>query len=182
MKKIYGVWAKVNLIKKPKWLDKYKKKYNNLYPTHVTLKQPCIIDESEFNNFKHIVSQVINKIHFPDHKIELVFEKVFIDKKDRSIMIRAKKNNAIIDLQYKIRNALKNYNNYTEPELEEYENNFHPHLTITGDVKNRFDEAIKDVGKDTKCIGEINEIIFSCVKKDTAKEAKNPKNLTRFKL
>ena len=54
MKKIYAVWAKINLIKKPDWLSKYRKKYNNLYPFHVTLKQPCFIDNKKFNEIKNI--------------------------------------------------------------------------------------------------------------------------------
>jgi len=182
MKKIYAVWCKVNLIKKPDWLDEYRKKYKNLYPHHVTLKQPCFIDESELKDIRSIVSGVLDKINFQNHKIKLVFEKVIADKEDKSIMLMAENNSILMDLQYKIRTALRDYNDYCKPETEEYENNFKPHLTITGDVDDIFDEAVKDVGKNTKCVGEIKEIILSCVKEDTPMEAKNPKNLTIYKL
>lgn len=183
MKKIFSVWARVRLTQKPKWLDRYKKKYNNFHPVHVTLKQPCFVDEKKLDEMKNIVSEIINSFDFKDHKIKLVFEEVFVDKNDKSIMIRAKNRGIIMDLQDKLRTKLKGCGKYVEPELETYENNFYPHLTITGGIDdNQFKQAIKDLGKDTRCTGEINEIILSFVKKDTAKELKNPNNLTIFKL
>jgi 2'-5' RNA ligase len=109
-------------------------------------------------------------------------KKIVADLEDKSIMISAKNNKILMDLQYKIRTALKDYSNYRKPILEQYETVFKPHITIAMDLGDRFDEAIKDIGGDTKCIGEITEIILSCVKEDTAKEAKNPKNLTIYKL
>ena len=182
MKKIYAVWAKVKLIKKPNWLDSYRKKYNNLYEFHVTLKQPCFIDNSRLEDIKSKTSKVINQINLPNHKINVVFENIKADRDDKSIMIMAEKDEKLIELQSKIRSALSAYKNYIEPALEEYENNFQPHLTITGDVGDKFDEALNDVERDTKCVGEINEIILSCVKENTLEEAKNPKNLTIYQL
>lgn len=183
MKKIFAVWAKVKLIEKPDWLDDYKKKYNNFYPVHVTLKQPCFIDEEKFDETRNIVSDIIEGFDFKDHKIKLVFEEIFIDKYDKSIMIRTKNRGIIMDLQHKLRTALKGFGSYVEPELETYENNFYPHLTITGSIDDdQFKQAIKDIGKDTRCAGEINEIILSFVKDDTAEELKNPKNLILFRL
>jgi len=182
MKKIYAVWAKIKLVEKPDWLEGYRKKYNNLYPHHLTLKQPCFIDESELPEIKSIVSKVFGGFNFPNHKIDVVFEKIVADREDKSIMILAEKNQILMELQYKIRTALKEYSNYCKPETYEYETNFKPHLTITGDVGEKFDEALKDVNKDTECIGEIKEIILSCVKENTPEEAKNPKNLTIFRL
>ena len=182
MKKIYAVWAKIKLNKKPDWLDNYQKKYNNLYEFHVTLKQPCFIDESDLPNIKLIVPKVIDSFVFDNHKIEVVFKKIDADREDKSIMISAEENDILMDLQYKIRTALKEYSNYRKQIQKEYETNFKPHLTIAMDLADKFDDAVRDIGKDTKCVGEITEIILSCVKENTVEEAKNPKNLTIYKL
>lgn len=186
MKKIYAIWCKVNLTKKPDWLDAFRKKYNYLYEFHITLKQPCFIDESDLPEIKSIVSEVISEFNQlvgePNHKIDVEFEKIVADLEDKSIMILAKENKMLMDLQYKIRTTLKVYSNYRKPILKLYETNFKPHLTIAMGLTNKFDQAVLYVGKDTKCVGEITEIILSCVKEDTSKEAKNPKNLSIFKL
>jgi 2'-5' RNA ligase len=180
-KNICGL-AKINLIKKPDCLDSYRKKYNNLYEHHVTLKQPCFIDDTEMPDISSIVSKVFSEFAFPNHKIDVEFEEVVADREDKSIMLLAEKNELLMKLQYKIKTALGEYSNYCEPETQEYETNFKPHLTITGEVGEKFDEALKDVGKDTRCVGEITEIILSCVEENTIKEAKDPKNLAVYKL
>ena len=38
-------YAKVELTKKPNWLDDFRSKYDEPYEYHVTLKQPCVIEE-----------------------------------------------------------------------------------------------------------------------------------------
>lgn len=182
MKKIYAVWCKVKLKKKPYWLNAFRKKYNYLYDFHITLKQPCFIKDSSLLDIKAIVLNVINSLTFKNHKINVVFEKIVADCKDKSIMISAKKNKILMDLQYKIRTVLKDYNNYCKSILEQYETDFKPHLTLATNLGIKFDQAVLDIRKNTKCVGEITEIILSCVKKDTIKEAKNPKNLSIYKL
>jgi 2'-5' RNA ligase len=180
--KIVSVYGRIELIDKPEWLDAYRKKYDNPYELHITLKQSCYIDEGQIAEVKTKLQEVLINFIVPEHKIELDFNELVADKSDGSIMINAKENILLTNLQKEIRISLSNYDSYTSPELKEYEENFHPHITIVFDLSENFDQALKDLKEDYRCEGIIEEIVLSVVNKISIEEAQDPNNLTVYRM
>ena len=176
--KIFAVYSKLNFIKKPYWLDAFRNKYNYPYTYHVTLKQPTYIQEDEIADVKNILSSVFSELKFPEHKIDIVFDKLVVDT---PIMIEATEKGAIGELQDKIVKALASYNNFVKPESKDWETNFKPHITITDDLDNeRLEQAKHDLGKDVRCEATIEEIVLSIVQNMTSGE--DSKEKTIYKL
>lgn len=97
-------------------------------------------------------------------------------------MIMAQPNQKIFTLQQNILSALGSHTRYCLPQLQEYEKKFKPHLTIAFDLHDRFRQAQAEIGTDVRCVGVLNEIVLSCVSKQTIEEATNPSNLTIYKI
>ncbi len=188
IKKIYAVYCIVKLTKQPNWLDDFRKKYDEAYDFHITLKQAAYIEESHFSEIKEMLDGILNEFVKTKRKITLTFDKLLLDegeKKEESgyIYLFSENNDLIDDLQTKIRNELIDYSDYLNPKSIDYEYDFKPHITIArGLVGDRFNEAVAELKKDYKCEGEITEVILSCVKEISVGEAHNPNNLTEYKI
>jgi len=188
MKKIYAVYCIVKLTKHPSWLDDFRKKYDEAYDFHITLKQSAFIEENQLDEIKKILDRILNDFAKNKSKIRLTFDKLLLDEgedteKSGYIYLFSKNNDLIDDLQIKIRADLKDYSNYLNPKSIDYEYDFKPHITIArGLVGNRFKKAVADLKNDYTCEGEITEVVLSCVKEISVAEAHNPENLTVYKL
>lgn len=188
MKKIFAIYTRVNLIKKPTWLDDFCKKYNQPYDYHITLVQCRFIDEVEIPKLKEKVDEFFNGLSISDHKIEVDFSIPVIDdggveKGEGCIMINAVKNDQLINLQKNLVKLIVNYKDFYKPKLEEYERNFEPHITVAMDLdKEQFESAIKDFRSDFQCIGIVDEVVLSIVNEISPEESKNINNLTLYKL
>ena len=76
-------------------------------------------------------------------------------------MIRTRESGPIMELQKQIKDTLKDYERYTEPELETYEYDFHPHVSIVTDLTpEQYAAAIKELKSDYRCEGAIEEIVL----------------------
>jgi len=183
--KIFAVYARVKLLKKPDWLDDFRFKYDDRYDFHVTLKQPCFINEEQIPPLKEKLNQIFSNFYLPDHKINILFNKKTINNEVEGkacIMILAK-NKDICNLQSIIKSSLSDYKNYYESELEKYENNFNPHITISRNLDSKtLSMAVSEIKDDFLCEGTIEEIVLVVVNEKTAEETTNPKNFTVYRL
>jgi len=102
---------------------------------------------------------------------------------DTRIKILAAPNPVLMDLQCDIVALYGEFRDYRKPELEQYEKNFKPHLTIIHklDVET-FNRARADVQADFRCQGVIEEVVLAVVNDASIEEALNPKNLTIARL
>lgn len=183
--KIFAVYARVKLFKKPDWLEDFRMKYDEPYDFHITLKQPCFIDEEQTPSLKEKLSQIFSSFSLPNHKINIIFNKKVVDNKiegDACIMIFAE-NKDIRNLQNTIKSSLSDYKNYYESKLEEYENNFNPHITIARNLSSEaLLRAISEIKDDFACEGVIEEFDLVITDKKTAKESTDPKNWTTYHI
>lgn len=180
--KIVSVYAHIKLLQKPGWLENFRKKYNNPFDYHVTLKQMFFVNESELADIHHRLRDLFRTRPVPGHSITLTFDTLRADKDDGSILIMAQANDEILRLQKMVISKLSDYTRYYSAELKQYENHFEPHLTIAFDLGDRFDSALSDIHHDIECVGEVKKILLSCVNEISLKETTNPKNLTVFRL
>lgn len=189
---MFAIYARVRLIKKPIWMDDFCVKYNQPYDYHITLIQCRFIDETEISKLKEKVDRFFappaGGLTIPNHKIEVDFSIPVIDnegaeKGEACILINAKKNDKLINLQKNLVELMVDYKDFYKPKLEEYELNFEPHITVAMDLdKKQFIEAKKDFKDDFECIGLVDEIVLSIVNEITPDESNNPNNLIIYKL
>jgi 2'-5' RNA ligase len=187
--KIFAVYGRLNLTKKPDWFDDVRAKFGTVFEFHVTLKQSCFIEGSQVPDIKSKLEKVFYDFDVPNRKIDLVFDELKAGKSDEPdtpdgcIMLNAAENQYIIELQRKIREILKNYDKYEKPEARGYEYDFHPHITVVDDLtKEKYDEAIKYFEADYRCEGVIEEIVLVVVQNPGHEEVGNPANQTVYKL
>jgi len=182
MKKIFAVYAEVEIKDKPKWLTDFREKYSKPYDFHITLKQPCNIEESEISIIKDKL-----KRFFKDSKnkgsVEVVFDYLFEEADGSCVMIGFKGENKIYTLQKDLVNFLAEFSDYVEPKTEKYEKSFFPHLTIGDELDpDRYKQAIKDLPDDIEMRGIIKKIVLVVAKEARPEQSLNPDNLTKFVL
>jgi len=162
MKK-FAVYSKVKLVKSPSWLNKFQKKYLN-EDWHVTLKQPCRIEDGQVSDIKNKLKELHKELKFKGGKIDISFDKLFIDKEkeggDKTIMVQATDNKLVHLLQKKIIKTLKGYDNYDVQESGIWERNFKPHLTLASNLKEKDFLKAESYIKDYACEGVIDSITF----------------------
>ncbi|MCX6728641.1 MAG: hypothetical protein NTV39_02650 [Candidatus Saccharibacteria bacterium] len=195
--KISAIYTTVHLVKKPAWLDKFRNQYDleynkdtcrledEPYDMHITLTQPRFVGDEYAIQLKKVLGNYFknNKIG----KIKLEFAGMYLDRQDEidngCIMVNASKIDELLKLQLKMRDFVKNNNDFCDIKHKAYEDNFIPHLTIGRDLsKLRFDKALQDLPQGIRIEAEVSEIILAIVRDESSAERKNPKNLTVFKL
>lgn len=177
--KIFAVYGRLNLTKKPEWFDAFRVKYGTILEYHVTLKQSCFIEEPQIPEIKEKLDNIFENFTVPGHKINLVFDKLYSEKD--AVMVRTKETGPIMDLQKQIRDALKDYDRYVIPELKTYEYNFHPHVSIVMDLTpKQYAAANKELKPDYRCEGAIKEIVL--VVTEQARKPANPENQVVYHL
>lgn len=183
MKKIYAVYCIVKLTKQPDWLNDFRKKYDEAYDFHITLKQAAYIDDSQIDDIRKILDRIVANFLKEKNDIEMVFDNLLLDEAEGYIYLFANSNKMLDNLQRKIRYSLKRYSEYSNPKSIKYEYDFEPHITIARDLsKERFAEAKVAMGQDYMCEGRVAEIVLSCVKEINVEEANSPENLTNYKI
>lgn len=182
--KIFAITGNVILTQKPEWLDTFREKYDKPYEYHVTLKQPCFIQESEFAGMKTKLDSIFESRSYST--IDLTFNSIKIDTKDPldiCIMINSPMGGAIHALQNLIVAELSTYKNYCKPESADWEQNFQPHITIARDLNAiQLEQAKQDLKDDLACTGMVSEVVLFCVDNLNPAEAKKPENQTIYKL
>lgn len=177
--KIFAIYSNVNLTNKPDWLDEFREKYDKPYEFHITLKQPCYIDENQISELKDKIKNFFDNINMSKNKLEIIFDELLLDKdrEEMTIMLKANDQSELIKIQKDLNNHLGEYKQYLKPKYQNYEENFIPHITIARNLTEPQElEAMKYLQKGFVCKGEINSVVLSIVNNNTLEEAKNPKN------
>ena len=88
-KKIFSISSDFQLLKKPDWLDDFRKKFDQPYSYHVTLKTSTCFDNNRVENLKGDLDAIAKKYPI----IPVKFNELFINSapKGKCIMIKAKK-------------------------------------------------------------------------------------------
>ncbi|MBI2064960.1 MAG: 2'-5' RNA ligase family protein [Candidatus Yanofskybacteria bacterium] len=184
--KIFALYIKVRLVKKPEWFDEFLEKYFEPVDLHVTLIQPRYIDEKQIDDLQSRVIKTINNISIREIDKKIFFDKLIVDKESDGkyiFMLNAKENNFLIDFQKELRATLEDCNAYLDNSNKEYEIDFKPHITIATDLDNsRKEEAEKYFVSDYKCVGLIEELVMPIVKNTSIEERTDVNNLRIFKL
>lgn len=179
--KIFAVYTNITLTKKPDWLDGFLEKYQPRIP-HVTLKQPCYIEEEHVSDLKQKVSQFISKCKMG--ALQVVFDKVVYDKdKSGTIMVCARNAERLIQFQKDLCLTLSEYSDYVELRRREYEKKFRPHVTIGDEIpEENYNESLGYLKDGCVCEGVIREVVLAVVNNMSAEEADNTKNKNIFIL
>jgi len=184
--KIFVVTADVELTNKPVWLDDFRRRYDEDYPYHITLKQPCYIESQEADDIKNKLDNLFSNLHMESHEIALNFNKLNKSMDvpgDGCIMIDTAKGGQIDKLQSEVVSVLSKYKNYYKPEYQRYEEQFQPHITIARDLDEQtYAKAVAELKEDYACTGRVKKIIFTVVKNYGPEEARDPKNQTIYRL
>jgi 2'-5' RNA ligase len=183
--RIFTVYSKIELTQKPDWLDSFRTRYDKPYDYHVTLKQPCFLEEDFTYEVKAHLARFFQERLEPRTGIELVFTSLVKAREEHdgfmTIMINAEPNRLIEELQQGVVAALGSYRQYCKAESEQWEQNFHPHITI---ARNLPDDQLllaeRDLGSDLRCQGIIKNVVLTIVKEDTPEEARKPENRTVY--
>ena len=157
--KIFAVYGRLDLTKKPEWFEAFRAKYGTTLEYHVTLKQPCFIEESQLPDIRGKLNIIFGNFTVPGHRIDMIFDRLYSEKD--AIMVRTKETGPIMVLQKQIRDALQDYDRYVAPELRTYEHDFHPHVSIVLDLTpEQYAAATKELKPDYRCEGAIEEIVL----------------------
>lgn len=180
-KKIFSISSDFQLIKKPDWLDDFRKKYDQPYSYHVTLKTSTCFDHICVENLKGDLDAIAKKYH----TIPVKFNELFISSapKGKCIMIKAQKNKVLIKLQKEIVKKFSEYGSHITKEDERFEKNFVPHITIARHLSlEQLKIAKTELKKDLFCEALIKELVLTTVKNNRFEESCNPLNKAYFKL
>jgi 2'-5' RNA ligase len=177
--KIFAVYGRLDLTKKPEWFDAFRIRYGTMLEYHVTLKQSCFIEESQIPDIKDKLNNIFGNFTVPGHRIDMIFDRLYSEKD--AIMVRAQESGPIMDLQKQIRCALKDYDRYVAPELKTYEYDFHPHVSIVIDLTpEQYAAANEELKPDYRCEGVIEEIVL--VVSEQARKPADPDNQVIYHL
>ncbi len=183
---IFAVYTLIDLIEKPPWFDHIQSHLGTGYAPHITLKQPCFIESESISDLKEKMVNLLKRVQIPGHCIKLNFSKGRITKDrpdDICIMLDAEKNAVIDNLQKEILSVLGEYKNYCNPDSENWEKNFQPHLTLASEANEETKSyLLNKIGDDAHGIGLIREITLSIVEQNKPKMANDKKNQTIYKL
>jgi 2'-5' RNA ligase len=171
------------------WLSAFRAKYDQSYDLHITLKQMANIEESDLPKIKERLENILERTTLSQKQLQLVFDQVQLDEHDVDsgfgwIYVFASKRNKILDgLQKQVREELAGYNDYRFNSSQEYEFNFQPHITIARELdSDEFAHALKELPSEVILSGRVTGIVLSCVKEAIIEEARNPSNLTIYRL
>ena len=179
--KIFAVYATVDLTYKPVWLDAYRAAYDQPYPYHITLKQPCYISEVDVENVKAKTARFLQTIHTPNHVIRVSCNDVVVDRADGTIMLAV---NSVDDILHSLQKglvaALGPYE-YYEAASEAWERDFRPHIAIARDLPpSMLIKAESELPAGDYPEGCITEITLVAVDKIDPEEAKKAEKSYRI--
>jgi 2'-5' RNA ligase len=182
--KIFVVTADIELTSRPEWLDDFRNRYDKPYRYHITLKQPCSVNEDQVEEIKDRLATLFSKSR-SSQKIDLKFDELKISPDapgEICIMINSS-NETVRKLQKKVVDALSQFANYYKPEYQTYEKQFEPHITIARDLDSqKLQEASKELEQDYTCEGKIGKVVLTVVGNFGPEEANDSKNQTIYNL
>src|SRR3989338_279157 len=184
--KIFALYIKIKLTKKPEWFDGFLNKYFEPVDLHVTLIQPRYVDEKQIYDLESRITETIKNISISEIDKKLLFDKLVIEKESDGkyvFMLNARENNFLTNFQKELILALRDHDLYVDDANKEYEINFKPHITIATNLNDYAkEEAEKYFTLDYELEGLMGELVLPIVKDTSIEERTDINNLTVFKL
>ncbi|MDO8336181.1 MAG: 2'-5' RNA ligase family protein, partial [Candidatus Saccharibacteria bacterium] len=154
--KIFAVTAELELVETT-WLAAFRAKYDEPYRPHITLKQPCFIEEHAVPVIKSLFDDFVGTLTISDYQIPVLFDNLVHG--EFTIMLDATKHEQLDQLQVGVLQVLSGYRNFVKPKYEGYEADFHPHLTIARNLDEATrKQAVQEMPADYSIKGSIREI------------------------
>lgn len=182
--KIFVVTADIELTNKPEWLDDFRNRYDKPYRYHITLKQPCFVNEDQVREIKDRLATLFSKSQ-SNKKIDLRFGelKISTDAPGKVCVMINSSDETVHKLQKKVVEALSQFTSYYKPEYQAYEKQFVPHITIARDLDSqKLREVSMELEQDYTYEGRIEKVILTVVDNFGPEEASNSKNQTIYNL
>jgi len=180
--KYFIVTLEFDLESKPKWIENFRENYDEPFPYHVTLKMPTSVNEKNIDSLKIDLEKIVKKYK----KIKIEFDKLYINEKAVNgvcIMILAKKNKVLFDLQKEISQKLSKYGKHYLPDYEKYEKDFLLHITIGRSLdKEKFKKAKNDLGSDFECRAVVDRVVLAVIEAIEPRDLIDKKNKIIYKL
>lgn len=184
--KIFAVFARIELSRKPEWLDDFRIKYDKPYELHITLKQPCRIEPEQLLDIQERLARWFEASHLQGHQIPVLLDRLTVNTEAPDgicVMINTDSSPLLHELQKKIVAVLDPYRDYYRPVSRQWEAHFTPHITIARALAPAvWEEARGAMSEDVSCTGIVSEIVLVAVDRFTAEEAYRPENLTVYRL
>ena len=183
--KIFAIYLRLVLTSKPDWFDDIRNKYSSTSILHITLIQPRYVKENEIQDLKDRVSSVLSKGEFNDKKLIFTNTELWWDEKDSEYLLMSfiKENKSVLNLQGNLMEALKDFNNYCDESMKEYELNFKPHLTIANRISlDAKEEIAKLISENFVLDGSITDLVLPIVKDRSVEESEDPNNWIVFDI
>ena len=178
--KIFALYLRLDLTIQPDWFDRIWKKYSSTSILHITLIQTRYIDDNQIEDLKKKVTKVINETEFKPEDKRVIFDKTTVEMEDEKhslFMWFIKRNQSIIELQRRLLDELKVYNNYCTEVTKEYEILFRPHITVADRIVDQV-EINNLISQGEKCEGVVKDLVLAIVKNRTIEESENSNNWT----
>lgn len=166
---------------KPKWLEEFRKEYDQPYPYHVTLKNETELKKEDVQVLKKKVAKILKG--YNSKELGLVFNQVKINKTSRGhcIMIMGHDDGLMRKLQVEIVSKLNVFGEVYSKEHEIFEENFDPHITIARHLTDRqLLQAEKDLPKEIRFEIEPEKLVLSIVNELAIQERLKEENRFYF--
>jgi 2'-5' RNA ligase len=178
---IFYVSADFDLDQKPNWLDDFRKKYDEPYEYHITLKNSAYTEEKNIDEIKMKLGEICKRYK----PFSISFTQLFHDKTRRgeTIMIKADGNQTLMALQKEVSISLKQFGPHIKDYYKTFEENFNPHVTIGRHLNDeQFIKAMSEIQTPINCTAQISKIVLTTSRAQNLIEVQDSiKNVT-FKL
>lgn len=179
--KIFYITAEFDLYSKPDWLDSFRLKYDHPHPYHLTLKNATYMDEARIPELQSELKLLISDYSAMDVLFDTL--EFNMTSKGTVIMVVAKPNKDLIEMQNKIHEKLSVYGDNIKESFKKYESEFLPHITIARQLsEDQLVAAKKELVEPIACKAHISDIVLTVVSEMLIEEMNNPTNRINITL
>lgn len=162
--KIFAVYSTLTILEQPTWLEDFKKRFHCPWDWHVTLKQPCFIEEEEVQIVKDRLADFVQQKQMLRQK--LCFDEVYSSAEgtNHTIMLRMSHHPALHLFQKHLCEYLSDFTRYVSPEMKNYEEHFSPHVTIgETTTEEEYKDAMDYLSSEVRCVSVTDTLVLSVV-------------------
>ena len=174
---VYYIATEFTLKEKPEWLDDFRERYDDPFPYHVTLRGPSYFEKADLGKIQNALAEIAEKAA----PFEVIFDTYNFSKTDNGhcIMVDTESNPALRDLQCAIQTELRGTGEYVKPASNEYDANFHPHITIGRHLDDeRFEKAKAELRTPIVCRANVASIALDIMDYETITDP--PRSMQKF--
>lgn len=173
--------APLTIVTKPKWVDGFRKKYDEPRHFHVSLKRAARILKKDEPKVKQLAAEIAKR-----HKAKtLTFSKIFFGESPSGhyIMMAVEPNKEVQKLLKDCYTTFLPYAKYVHPENAEHDKQMKTHLTIGRRLTpEQFKKAKAELPKKVKIVARLNTIALALNPSSDSDYYDDPRFLTKYRL